>query len=71
MLCSYELETDDYPLIILLHLLRIPSSTHFPCGHGNTTVVENWPFYTSGLMATTSDKRLSIASNVGFVKQKA
>ena len=34
-------------------------------------VVENRPFYTFGLTATTSDRRLSTASNVGFMKQKA
>jgi len=34
-------------------------------------MVENQPFYTFGLSATTSDRRLSTASNVGFVKQKA
>jgi len=34
-------------------------------------VVENRPFYTFGLTATTSDRRLSTASNMGFVKQKA
>ena len=28
-------------------------------------------FYTFGLTATTSDRRLSTASNMGFVKQKA
>jgi len=33
-------------------------------------VVENRPFYTFSLTATTSDRRLSTASNVGFVKQK-
>ena len=37
----------------------------------HTTVVENWPFYTFSLTATTSDRRLSTASNVGFAKQKA
>ena len=37
----------------------------------HTTRGENLPFYTSGLIATTSDRRLSTASNVGFVKQKA
>jgi len=34
-------------------------------------VVENRPFYTFSLTATTSDRRLSTASNVGFVKQRA
>ena len=34
-------------------------------------VVENRSFYTSGLMATTSDRKLSTDSNVEFVKQKA
>ena len=34
-------------------------------------VVENRPFYTFGLTAIASDRRLSTASNVGFVKQKA
>ena len=33
-------------------------------------VVKNWLFYTSGLTATASDRRLSTASNMGFVKQK-
>ena len=34
------------------------------------TPVENWPFYTSGLTATTSERRLPTTSNMGFVKQK-
>jgi len=34
-------------------------------------VVKNQPFYTSGLMATTSDRKLSTDSNVEFVKQKS
>ena len=59
----------DYSVIILLYSLRISSvavvSTH------TTTQVENWPFYTTGLTATTSDRRLSTSLNMGFVKQKA
>jgi len=34
-------------------------------------VVENQLFYTSGLTATTSDRRLFTALSMGFVKQKA
>ena len=34
-------------------------------------VVRNLPFYSSGLMATNFDRRLSTASNIGFVKQEA
>jgi len=59
--------------MIILHSLRIPSPTHFLCGCGKYThypmsKIENRMFYTSGLTATTSDRRLSTALNVGFVK---
>jgi len=34
-------------------------------------MVENRLIYTFGLTATTSDRRLSTSSNMGFVRQKA
>jgi len=62
-------------MIILLHLLRIPSPPNFLAvwvlqAH-IPPVVKNQLFYTSGLMATTSDRKLFTVSNVEFVKQKA
>jgi len=65
---NYEFETCyDYLMIILLHLLRIPSPAHFLCGPEECTYY-TWP-RTSRFIR--SDRRLSAASNVGFVKQKA
>ena len=50
---------------------QVPPISCVGVASGILRMVENRPFYTFGFTATTSDRRLSTASNVGFVKHKA